>query len=239
MTHRLGSYKAGPTPLEPKVQVRRLDLLEAEERERVRLRLLRWRDAWIDSLFEPLAIKEERGRLTPAARGLLYALRQGLGTVDRQDVAENLGHLSKGDRKILAKMGVRLGTETVYVSELLRPAAQSARAKLWSVARGLRPLAVPPADGRATVPADTLPAELAMAIGFRLSGELAVRADLLERVAAEGRRHARVGRPTGLDGIVSWLGSTHQAAMSVLRGLGFRVQPQSGGRVVVRHPRRR
>ncbi len=234
---QLARLTSGPSVLEPKVAVRRTDLLEAEERERVRQRLIRWRDAWIEGLFAPIAGDEED--LTPPARGLLYALRAGLGTVDRAEVEDNLARLTKADRKALSRRDVRLGTRTVYVASLLRPAAQAGRAQLWSVHRGDRPLARPPADGRPTVPRQELGEGLAAALGFWVVGDLAVRADVLERVAAEGRQRARQRTPKALDEVMSWLGASREAALGVLRGLGFRVETPADGRVVVRGARRR
>ena len=232
----LARLEPGPSPLEPKVVLQRLELLEAEERERIRRRLDRWRDGWVERLFAPL--EEAPESLSPAARGLLYAVRAGLGTADRTEIDENVRSLTKGDRKALAKLDVRLGTQTVYVASLLRPEAQRQRAQLWSVYRDLRPLAEPPADGRPTLPGKAMDAALARALGYRLVGGLHVRADVLERVAADARRRARQRRPERIETVMSWLGASHDDAVRVLADLGFRVQRRPDGLVSLRGRRR-
>ncbi|HHO49853.1 MAG TPA: disulfide oxidoreductase [Deltaproteobacteria bacterium] len=228
----------GPSMLEPKIRVRRTELLEPGERERVRSRLVRWRDAWVEQLFAAFE-RPDVERLSPAARGLLHALRSSLGTIDRHEVEDNLAQLTADDRRALARLDVRLGTHTIYVHSLLRPAAQQARARLWSVRNERRPLATAPANGRATLPVEPGEAALFTAMGFRIVGDLAIRVDVLEKVAAEGRRRARVGDPGPLDRFSSWLGTSHDGAVGVLQGLGFQVRRRADGRITLRSPRSR
>lgn len=234
----IARMEPGPSVLEPRIRVRRTDLLEPAERERVRSRLDRWRDAWVEALFAAFE-RPDVAQLSPAARGLLHALRTSLGTIDRSEVEDNLEHLTAADRKALARLDVRLGAHTVYVQSLLRPAAQQARAHLWSVRHERRPLASAPANGRATLPVEPQDASLMAAMGFRIVGDLAVRADVLEKVAAEGRRRARAGGPGPLDRFSSWLGTSHDAAVGVLQGLGFQVRRGPDGRVTLRQQRPR
>jgi ATP-dependent RNA helicase SUPV3L1/SUV3 len=197
----------------------------------VRRRLGRWRDARVDALFASL----DRGpvqALSPAGRGLVHALRSGLGTVDRDEVAENVAALTDADRKALARLDVRLGAHSVYVQSLLKRKAMEIRGALWSVHAGVRPLAVPPADGRPALrPEGDWRALKAM--GYRGVGGMAVRADVLEAVSADLRKLARRPGPAALDAVLSRLGCTRDEVIAVVRGLGFRVRRDADGQVRV------
>jgi ATP-dependent RNA helicase SUPV3L1/SUV3 len=232
----LGRLGAGPSPLEPKVVLGRLDLLEAPERERVRVRLEQWRDRYVQGLFAPIE-RRPAERLSSSAKGLLYAVRTGLGAVDRDEVAALLEGLPKEDRAELAKLDVRIGTRSVYVQSMLRQEPMRVRGALWSVAHAHLPVVAPPVDGRAVLPPDDAPAGALRAMGYRVVGGVAVRVDVLEKVGAEVRAMARARRPHGLERLTSWLGATKDHAVAVARGLGFQVRAQDDGRVLVRRAR--
>ncbi len=233
----LGQLSAGRGVLEPKVVTRRADLLEAEERERVRVRLQRWRDRWVERLFSDLDRAHDMA-LSPAAKGLVYAVRSSLGTVPRAEVSDNLEALTKADRRALARLDVRLGTHSVYVASLLAPAAQRVRGALWCLAHGVKPLPEPPHDGAPSVEVAGQPAGLLEAMGMRVLGSRAVRADVVERLAADVRKRARQGRPAPVVDPMKWLATDAQGVVSVVRGLGFSAVLIPDGRLQVRKRRR-
>jgi ATP-dependent RNA helicase SUPV3L1/SUV3 len=226
----LAHVEAGPSVLEPKVVVHRLDLLEGGERERVRARLDRWRNGLVDHLFLPLS-RPAADALGPAGRGLMFALRSGLGTVERAEVEESVRALSPSERSALARLDVRLGTEVVYVQSLLKLERMKLRAALWSIANGVRPFALPPADGRSTFDPAGVDRGLWTAMGYVERGGLAIRADVLERVAAEARSTARSRDGAPIERFASWLGCSIERAERVLGALGWRLRAGDEGAV--------
>jgi ATP-dependent RNA helicase SUPV3L1/SUV3 len=228
----LAHVEAGPSILEPKVVVHRLDLLEGGERERVRTRLDRWRYALVEHLFAPLA-RPAAGTLGAAGRGLLFAMRSALGTVERAEVEESVRALTPSERAALARLDVRLGTEVVYVQSLLKLERMKLRAALWSIARGVRPFAVPPADGRSTFDAAGVDRGLIAAMGYVERAGLAIRADVLERVAAEARSTARSRDGAPIERFASWLGCSLDQAARVLGALGWRLRTGDEGSILL------
>ncbi|MEZ4241186.1 MAG: helicase-related protein [Myxococcota bacterium] len=226
----LGRLTAGVSVLEPKVVLGRLDLLEAGDRERVRVRLQQWVQRTVDRLFAPLD-RPAAQELTAPARGLVYAVRMGLGSVDRAEVEALLRGLGPQDRAELAKLDVRLGMQAVYVQSLLRPEPMAVRGALWSVAAGVQPRVRPPPDGRAAAPPEGIPEGALRAMGFRVVGGVAVRVDLLEKVGAEVRAMARSREPRGVERLTSWLGAPRERVLAVARELGFRVRAREDGTV--------
>ncbi len=234
----MADLRPGPSVLEPKVVLRRIEVLEPDERQRLLARLQRWLEAWTAELFAALA-RDHVQELSPAARGLVHVLRSHLGVVRCDEVRENLEQLTEPDKRALARLDVRLGRHHVYVKGLLQGPALRVRGRLVGLAHGLRPFPDPPPDGRASVPHDRATVDWLEALGFAPVGPLAVRVDLLEKVAAEARRRARRRRPDPIEPLPSWLGASVDDTLAVLRGLGFGVQTAAGGTISVRGQRRR
>ncbi|CAA7621242.1 helicase-related protein [Magnetospirillum sp. UT-4] len=212
----------GAEPLRPQVEPPGADVLEPAARETIRRRLGDWLAAALDDAFRPLA----RARAAPlkgAARGLVHQLAEGLGSAARPAVAAQLDALAAEDRAALAALGIRFGTETVFFPALLKPGAQRVRAVLWGVRAGCAP-PPPPGERVAVAPLAGIPAGFYEAVGYRLAGPRAVRADMLERFAAEARRLAREA-PAGFlppPALLSLLGLSATEAALVLAALGFR-----------------
>lgn len=224
---QLGRWTAGPDLLEPKLILSRFELLEPAERERLRARLTAWRDRTLRGLFAALHRGPREG-LTPAGRGLAHAVERGLGAVPRVDVDDLVARLTDADRKALARLDLRVGLHTVYVASLLRPRPMALRGALWSLAAGRRPLVGPPPEGRTSAPADTAPEPAWRAMGFRVVGPLAVRVDVLEALSNEVRAGTREGE---LDPLrpMSRLGCDREAALGVIRALGYQLRSGDGG----------
>jgi len=224
---------AGPGVLEPQVRLHHLDLLEVDQKDAVRARVRRWVEAWIGGLLSPL--RDGEGELSKPARGLLYALEQGLGSVPSREVRPQLRKLTDADRKALSKRSVRLGVDSVFSSAMLGPEKIRTRSRLWTIWTG-RALPVPE-NGRSSFLYDGS-ADLA-AIGYRVFEGLAVRVDMVEKVASWARARRREGDVVGIDRPMSWMGCKRAQVLPVLRGLGFTVTEPATGQVAIGGPRSR
>ncbi|CCG07234.1 Helicase-like [Pararhodospirillum photometricum] len=132
-------------------------------------------------------------------------MAENLGTLPRTGGAEQIDQqvraLGEADRKALARAGVRLGVECLFMPELLKPEPQRWLAVLWRLHHG-RSGGDVPTDGRVSFPADKrAPHAFYLAIGYRVIGAKALRVDMLERFAADVRRLVREGlrKPEGAE----------------------------------------
>ena len=165
--------------------------------------------------------------LEARARGLVFRLGEGLGSLDAEPVRPLIGELDPADRKALARLGIRFGTETIYFDRLLKPAAVALRAMLWTIHEGAGPLAVPP-PGRVSVARDGEPAAYFDALGYRPVGARAIRADRLEELAVALRTRARDGRFV-LDGALAALvGAPMVELPGIVAALGYRGVVEDG-----------
>ncbi len=210
---------AGEAALAPHVEVLPSDLADPPLRERIRRRIAAWAEGHLRRALAPLFALRERA---PAgvARGLAFALAEGLGAVSRRAVAEQVAALTGDDRRALGRLGVSLGRFAVFLPSLLKPEAMRLRARLFAVRHGQRP--EPGPDGAPSVPNELArPLVFYLACGYLPLGPRAVRLDRLEHAAAIVSRLARTGAflaPRELPGI---LGCSAAELPALLSAMGY------------------
>ncbi len=156
------------------------------------------------------------------ALGIAYQVYEGLGSAQINNLSMSTVNLSDSDKRNLARLGLRLGVETIYLPNLLKPAAIKLRALLWSVHNQDFPKDALPPDGRVSI--ETLPnakKEFYRALGFVPLGNLALRADIAERLSALIRVEARTGQFRINDTMLSIAGATKIQMEEILYDLGY------------------
>jgi ATP-dependent RNA helicase SUPV3L1/SUV3 len=190
----------------------------------VRIRIQTWLNSHIETRLKMLTRLRDC-QMTGAIRGLLFQLNEGLGCVPRAELESLIKDLTDEDRKALAKLGVRLGVETVHVLDALKPDPVELRGILWAVSRDLEELPELPPAGRTSVPNDRSNSKgFYLAAGYMPVGPLAARVDMLERFAALLRQKAREndGKVRPDPDLLSLLGCTVEQAEGVFAALGWR-----------------
>ncbi|MCB2102873.1 MAG: hypothetical protein KDE22_18495, partial [Rhodobacterales bacterium] len=214
----------GDDLLKPGVEVLDSDLLDPALKDRIRVRLSGWAEARVKSVMEPLVLLRD-AELPAPARGLAFRLVESLGSLPRRQCAEQIEALGRTDRTALRELGVRIGRETVYLPALIKPAAAALRAVLWCQRHNDGVLLPPPPPGRVSVTADeALPRGFYDAVGYRKAGTLAVRIDILERLAAMAWSAAREGPFLAGPDFLSLAGCGADDMKGVLRFLGYQAK---------------
>jgi len=226
----------GASALRPEIAVLPSDFLDGAQRERIRKRL----KAWLTDLLErelATLYRAPPGALGAAARGLLFQLRESLGTLPRRAVADQLARASRADRKILGALGLRIGAQSLYFPELLKAGASALLARLWALQRERRFPADPPPGGAAYRP-DPEPGfavldSAHLAIGYRCFRRdrvcVALRADRLERLSRALRKQLEQGAVTLTPTVCRQLGLGEEELAVVLPALGFTLAREPEG----------
>ncbi|MBW7947297.1 MAG: helicase, partial [Sphingomonadaceae bacterium] len=196
---RVGYLSRGADPLSPRVRLdRSLADLDPASRDAVRARL----EAWFQRLVErhlgslPRLKARVGADASPALRGLVVQLTQGLGCLARAPTLPLLSDLGEADNALLYRSGVRIGATHVYIPDLLRPEPTRWRLALWAVAQGLEAAPPPPAPGRVSVPIDeNTPRAFYEVAGFWPIVTDAVRVDMVERLVKAMHRQRRGAAP--------------------------------------------
>ncbi len=156
------------------------------------------------------------------ALGIAYQVYEGLGSAQTSNLSMSTVSLSEIDKRNLARLGLRLGVETIYLPNLLKPAAIKLRALLWCVYNQNFPIDAFPPDGRVSVKIlPNVKSEFYRALGFVPLGNLALRADIAERLSALIRIEARTGKFRINDNMLSIAGATKIQMEGILYDLGY------------------
>jgi ATP-dependent RNA helicase SUPV3L1/SUV3 len=221
--------QAGEHPLSPRLLLLPSDLLEPAQREALRRHLAAWLERRIRAGLAPL-FALEAAPLEGAARGLAFQLKESLGVLPRRVVAGQLAALDKRARMALQRLGVRLGADAVYFPALLKPAAIALKTLLWAIHHDMVDLVSPPPPGRLALHLDpAVPEGFYAAIGYRVLGSLAVRADRLDRLALEAHRLVQQGPFPVTPKLLSLVGCRAEELTPVLAALGYRPVPEGDG----------
>jgi len=182
--------------LAPKVEALPSDLLDGPAREDVRKRAATWVETRIRlGLSELMDARATLEQLPAGARGIVFQLCEHLGVLPRRPIEQQMSELSDEDRKALAKLGVRVGVYSLYFPSMLKPVPIRLRAGLWMVAHNRDSIPPLPAEGRTSI---DLPQgaerDFYASIGYMPLGSHAIRADMVERLAAMTRQAVRESR---------------------------------------------
>ena len=214
----VGRLRRGADLLHPQIAVRPRAPIGVGAQQRIERRLTAWlRDA-VAELLAPLPADDGLGA---HARGVLYQLKMGLGTISRRAAADQLRQLTDEDRSRLRAAGIVIGRRAVFVPAMARRGQARLRAALWRAHHeggAAPPLPVP---GAVSIAATAEEAAFYEAIGFVRVGPRAIRQDQLERALD---RLATLGAgPFDVPAeIGAWLGCGRRPLASVLSALGYR-----------------
>ena len=135
--------------------------MDGARRERVEARLAAW---FADRLAADApnlvrlrdALAQET--LDGGSRGILFQAIENLGSVAFGAVSNMVKDLSDEQRRALGQLGLRFGTENIYLGDMLKPRAIAMRARLWAAHAGNGYPPLP--EGRVSVDRDpTIPVE--------------------------------------------------------------------------------
>ncbi len=218
---RLATVAKGATLLAPQIQVPIYDLLSSKHRYGLEARLSRWLSQELETQLGPLYADSNILPKGPA-RGILFQLREHLGSMPRATAASVVSRLGREDRQALRRIGVRIGRESVLAPMLLKPYAVAIRGMLYDLNHNRQGTPLP-SPGRMSVRMErAVPATFYEAIGYRPLGKLAVRVDIVERVAAGAWELSRPGAfPPPVD-LMNLVGCGIEEMTEVLKRLGYR-----------------
>ena len=247
----VGRLKSSDQLYRPRIEVVDSDLLTDDHRTRLAERLEQFLTEHLDAVLgklvrlskpEELFISQPAGdgkaenaeadkadspvespaELSGAAKGIIFQLYEGLGTVRRQQLSDQMKDLSDSDKPLLAKLGIRLGVESLFMPDLLKPAAIRLRLLLFRLHSGENPQNGLPPEGRVSFENPNDASDVWWrAAGYRPLGSKIMRVDMVERVSALIRGEARSGSFSITDDMLSLAGVGREEMGRMICDLGF------------------
>ena len=224
----VGRLNKGAKLMKPGVTALVDELVSAPLKQRIERRLGQWIQSRITDGLASLS-KLEKAELSGMARGLAFQLAENLGTLPRHRAKNEIEALEKKERRDLRSAGVRIGRESIYLESLLKPQAVEVRGLLWALFNGLPGPVSLPAPGRVSVASDTEPAKgFFDAIGYRVFSKLAIRIDMVERIAEKAWELSRKGAFIAHPDLLSLAGCGVDELAVILKRLGYRQKTIDG-----------
>ena len=172
----------------------------------------------------PHEAPQEAPTLSGAAKGIAFQLFESFGCMPAAQVQDQVRGLAETDKPLLAKLGIRLGVETIYMADMLKPAPIKLRAILWSVHHATFPEQGPPPEGRVSIDMiEGVPDAYWLVTGYRRVGTKVMRVDMVERVSALVRAAARAGTFKMSDDMLSLAGVSREEMKAMILDLGCRI----------------
>ncbi len=206
----------------PTVALTIMEHLNQEQVKTVEERLSRWLTDTVKKTFEFLFMLEHT-QISNTARGIAYRLFEEHGIIFRPRIQNMVKPLELAERQALSRLGVRIGAHYVYVKDCLKPASIRLMAILWRIANPeSAEHAITPPDGNVSFAvSEKAPKRFYLTIGFPIFGDLAVRADMIERLNSAIFEKAVDGRYVFDPALASTIGASVEQTHKVLRDLGF------------------
>ncbi|MDF2365705.1 helicase-related protein [Sneathiella sp.] len=188
---QVASLAKGDTVLKPRVQLLASEQLNGSAQDAVSKRLSDWITAQIENRLKPL-VQLETLPLTGAARGIAFQVSENLGAMPRYKLGDQIRLLEKKDYGRLKFGGIRVGYEHVFMPILLKPDPTALRCLLWAIYQERAEIPPAPPAGRVSFETDgKLPWTYYLTAGYAVYDKLAVRVDMLDRLAGLLRRASR------------------------------------------------
>ncbi len=182
--HNVAYLVKGEHVLKPKLKV--LADLEAGQEvfKKISKRINLFLDRLILKNFEPLFKMKDDEKVSGLAKGVGYQIFENLGIIPRENIINDIKSLDQSSRSSLRKHGVRFGQYTIYQFLMLKPNPTKLRLVLTSVFSSKQIFFDAPSPGLVTIKAiENIEKCYYINSGFRLFGHLAIRIDMLERLA--------------------------------------------------------
>ena len=227
----------GEKLLQPRVIPFKSNLLDNQDNQRIYKRLTGWLANHIRDVLAPL-FANVKNLPAGVARGLYFRLTENLGSIPRRLLKNELDALDPDARRSLRAVGFKIGRESIYAPVLLKPRAVTLRGVLWAINNGL-PFPLPlPGNGRASIRIEKKSRfDFFEAIGYRPLGPLAIRVEILERVASEAWSLGVKGTFEEPAQLMNLIGCHADELAEVLKHLGYHREASSD--TIIYRPKKR
>ena len=240
----------GESLINPNLSLISDEQLSGTDLDKVQNRLVDWKNFEFGTQLKQLYELNSGQDLEGLARGLAYQLVENLGNIEKRKIRQQVKELDQEMRGKLRRHGVRFGAYYIYLPALLKPKPSQLLTMLWVLKNadfsipGVAEIEHLAKSGRTSIEVDKkINSAIYNINGYRVCGRLAVRIDILERLAdiirslmtwnAESSESEQPeGAIEGGGGFIvnvemtSLLGCTGETFASVLKSLGYRPEIQ-------------
>lgn len=228
----IARVEKGDMILNPRVIVTPTPVLQGDVLAQVQGRVDRWLINHVAEILAPLLAMQEavngardaqgKDLIDGMARGIAFQILEKLGTIPRRMIARDFRGVEREGRFQLKQLGIWLGSASLYIPALLKPAPASLRLFLWALFNDMDRLPNVPVAGLCTIAIDqNAPRTFYEVSGYRVVGRNAVRLDMLERLANAARDTSLKGPFPADPDLMSLVGTSGDDFVEIMSYLGY------------------
>ena len=179
----IAKLRKGKDYLSPEIDLVIDDMVEAKDRNKLKIFLEKWIKGKInvelESLIKLKHLKEKKSEI----RALAYNLYENNGVVKRDKIKPILDKLEQTERKVLRNVGVKFGRYHIFLFKLFKPSSVSLRVLLWKNFYQKYYELNPPLFGLNFFESKkNINKDFMLLCGFEKFGKIFIRIDILERL---------------------------------------------------------
>jgi len=244
----IARVEKGATILAPKAVVMPTPVLQGDALCLVQARVDRWLDNHVGETLAPLFALQEaingardadgKDLIGGMARGIAFQMLEKLGTIPRRLIARDFRDVDREGRFQMKRLGIWLGSASLYIPSLLKPAPAQLRLFLWALFNDMDRLPDVPVAGLCTIAIDPqAPRTFYEVSGYRVVGKNAVRLDMLERLANAARDVSLKGPFPADPDLMSLVGTSGEDFVEIMSYLGYAYKeysPQEAAKIAAK-----
>ena len=127
----IGKLLSGKDYLNPNIELIVDDILETNQRKKLKDFLEKWLKDKIENILKSLIDLKNLKEKNSSIKALAYQLYENNGVLKRDQVSEYVKGLGQNERKVLRDLGVKFGRYHVFLYRLIKPEPVSLRTLLW------------------------------------------------------------------------------------------------------------
>jgi len=183
MENPIAYLTKGKSYLNPKLEIIADEAMTLESKETLKENLEKKLYSIISTELSDLVNLSKSNLKNNYARALCYQLFENNGVIKREKVNETIKNITKEDRLILRKAGIKIGRYHIFLPRMLKPAAVDLRIKLWKLYYNEDKKNIIPKSGLNFLKNETNKNNKFLLIcGFENFNKFYVRVDILERL---------------------------------------------------------
>ena len=239
----VAKFKKSGRIYNPKIVLEKNDFLTIKHTEKINNRLLNFLSNQKSNLLYSLTLIEKylksEGKKTEEEnkdknikflqnnsgkiKAILFQLYENYGSINRRNVNSHVNKLNDDEKKSIAKFGIRIGTDIIYIPTLLKPLSIKLRMIFWCIENDFKGAELIPKDGLVSFHNNLKNLEkFWLSGGYKRIDDFLIRVDIFERVAVIIRNEGKKGKFLISDEMLSLSGTTRDQMAKILNKLGYK-----------------
>ena len=222
LNNPIAKLKKGKDYLNPEIDLIADNLISEKSRYDLSEYIQSWLLKHINSELNDLLNLQKSNLENNYIRAITYQLYENNGVVKRESVKQILSKISTEDRKLIWKMGIKLGRYHIYLPKMIKPAAVNLRVILWNNFYGIDNYLETPKPGINFFTDKTKNKSFYLICGFENLSNYYIRIDILEKLFLNIIKNTKDKKFSVTSDMINLVGCTKEIFIKLIELLNYK-----------------